>query len=336
MNPLIESNADLKSLLHDLLSVKFVENARYEFLPNDDEKVRLKNTLMELELTLKFMDRFVDDNIPLLNGSSESNKHITDKLSLLLKNIKNITYTGGLKPNLDQTFRDSFTYITQSWYPPYSNEMYTFLLFLLTNRAIDEGRDNEEKHADLERIHQSAKQIDIELNNMLNQVKDKLQKKAMVEKSNEFSKQAEAYLTEGWKWMASGVALAVITLVVVLLDLHCGIFGQLVGTEYHDIVRNISSRVIVLSLLLYGSIWSFRNYSSLKHNAIINKHRSNALSTFELFVSSTKDEQTKSAVLLEATRAIFAPQSSGYNKGESENQPTSTIVELLREVKKNA
>lgn len=89
-------------------------------------------------------------------------------------------------------------------------------------------------------------------------------------------------------------------------------------------------RVVILTILFYGLVWSSRNYSSHRHNEVLNRHRQNALRTFETFVKAATDNQTKDAVLLRATEAIFTPQPTGYISPEVEAQFPSTMVEVLR------
>jgi hypothetical protein len=73
-----------------------------------------------------------------------------------------------------------------------------------------------------------------------------------------------------------------------------------------------------------------RNYAASRHNLVVNRHRQNALSSFETFVKGAGDQQTKDAVLLQATQSIFVPQDSGFIRGESTPQPGSQIIEILR------
>lgn len=95
-------------------------------------------------------------------------------------------------------------------------------------------------------------------------------------------------------------------------------------------LKYVASRLLVLSILLFGMAWSARNYRSHMHNSIVNRHRQNALSTFETFVKAATDKDTKDAVLLQATKSIFEGQSSGYLSSDSEQLPSNLIVEVLR------
>jgi DNA phosphorothioation-dependent restriction protein DptG len=78
--------------------------------------------------------------------------------------------------------------------------------------------------------------------------------------------------------------------------------------------------------------WSARNYRTNKHNEILNRHRNNALKTFETFVLACRDDATRDAVLLEATKSIFDAQTSGYLTGEPEKVPSGTVIEILKKV----
>lgn len=53
--------------------------------------------------------------------------------------------------------------------------------------------------------------------------------------------------------------------------------------------------------------------------------------TFDVFVkAASADDQTKNAVLLQATQCIFSPQSAGCLASEKEPEGSSQLVELVR------
>lgn len=91
-------------------------------------------------------------------------------------------------------------------------------------------------------------------------------------------------------------------------------------------------KALIAFCLLFALIISAKNHTAARHNYIVNKHRNNALGSFQAFVASAVDDQTKSAVLIQATQSIFAPQTSGYVKTDGENAPASPIIEILRSV----
>jgi hypothetical protein len=92
------------------------------------------------------------------------------------------------------------------------------------------------------------------------------------------------------------------------------------------------SRIIAISILTTGIVFCARNYFAIRHNFVINRHRQNALSTFETFVKAARDDQTKDVVLVQATKSIFSPQTSGYLRGEGETPQPNQIIEIIRDL----
>jgi hypothetical protein len=75
---------------------------------------------------------------------------------------------------------------------------------------------------------------------------------------------------------------------------------------------------------------STKNFLNHKHNAIVNKHRQNALMTHSALVEASGDQGVRDAVLLQASSCIFSPQSTGYassNENDVSNQ--KSMVEIL-------
>ena len=96
-------------------------------------------------------------------------------------------------------------------------------------------------------------------------------------------------------------------------------------------------RIVILGLLFTGTIWCGRMYKTNKHQESINKHRANALQTFQAFVEATIDPAVRDAVLMETTRSIFTITPSGY-LGEPDNRSEtgSKVVEVIKVASKAA
>ena len=92
------------------------------------------------------------------------------------------------------------------------------------------------------------------------------------------------------------------------------------------------AKVILFSLLFSALVWTGRVYRSHQHNFVVNQHRQNALTSFETFAKAANDDQTKSAVLLQATNCIFSPQASGYADSAVEAPGSPRIMEIIRNI----
>lgn len=89
------------------------------------------------------------------------------------------------------------------------------------------------------------------------------------------------------------------------------------------------AKITVLAVVYSCMIWSAKIYRSERHNWIVNRHRCNALLTFETFVSAASDDHTKNAVLLQSTESIFGHQPSGFSD-KSHDTGAPKILEVFR------
>jgi hypothetical protein len=63
-----------------------------------------------------------------------------------------------------------------------------------------------------------------------------------------------------------------------------------------------------------------------RHNAVVNKHRQNALLTFKVLADAGLSEHARDIVLTHASSCIYSPQDSGFGKSAG---PSQSVVEVL-------
>ena len=95
-------------------------------------------------------------------------------------------------------------------------------------------------------------------------------------------------------------------------------------------IQQILLRLLAITSVSYVTILAFRMFRTERHLAVGNQHRQLALATFETFAEGSKDDATRDAVLLEASRAIFTHPSTGLvGKSEPQSHP-SPMLEVIR------
>ena len=141
-----------------------------------------------------------------------------------------------------------------------------------------------------------------------------------------FDTEAKRYEESSEKWLRRTVKLAIAAFVLtVVIALHSLTAAPEVGQSIQIAV----SKIAVLAVVYSSMFWSARIYRSERHNWTVNRHRRNALLSFETFVAASTDDSTKSAVLLQATESIFGHQPSGFSeKGQDVGNPK--ILEVFR------
>ena len=95
-------------------------------------------------------------------------------------------------------------------------------------------------------------------------------------------------------------------------------------------IQLVASKILVFVVISYMLFLSARNFMSHKHNAIVNKHRQNALATFQALVDAAHEEANQDVILTHASACIFSPQDTGYSKsGSSSSASDQSVVGLL-------
>jgi len=86
--------------------------------------------------------------------------------------------------------------------------------------------------------------------------------------------------------------------------------------------------------MVSATFWAGKTYRAHRHNAVVNRHRQNALTTFQTFAQAASEEQTKNAVLLQATQCIFSPQQTGYIQSDNDTPGIPQVLEIVRSFSK--
>ena len=167
-----------------------------------------------------------------------------------------------------------------------------------------------------------------DFNQLRDQMQDLLAKESVSEYGTIFEGQANEHKGAARGWLISTVVLS-----IGFSGVFVWLFNvlRLGGTEWVGVLQNIFTKGFLLSLIYLLLNRSIKNYTAQKHLEVINRHRQNALDTFERFVSSAARQETKEEVLLAATNAIFDANQSGYLSAKMRgNENVSPILQVIK------
>lgn len=146
--------------------------------------------------------------------------------------------------------------------------------------------------------------------------------------TSDFDGQATLLETDAEKWLKYTLWFAITTLCVAFISIYVPIDSKATNAQ---IFQYMTSKMVVLLVLLAATIWCGRIYKALKHQITVNKHRANALKTFQAFVKAASNDNTRDAVLIETTRSIFANSPSGYlDTTDASSDSGSKILEIIK------
>ncbi|MDO8961490.1 MAG: hypothetical protein Q7V02_05280 [Methylophilus sp.] len=172
-----------------------------------------------------------------------------------------------------------------------------------------------------------------EMRSALHQVQEAASEAGISQHATHFNTEANTARKMAIIWLISTITLGFITVLYIVLHVE-PIISELTEVTALKLVQYSIPRIIIIFVLTFGMVWSAKNFTSNVHNFVVNRHRKNALASFQTFVAGASNQEIKDAVLLQATHAIFMPQDSGYTKSDTTN-PTSQIVEVFRGIGKD-
>ncbi|EGQ9599249.1 hypothetical protein F3R80_22595 [Vibrio parahaemolyticus] len=143
----------------------------------------------------------------------------------------------------------------------------------------------------------------------------------------DFEQESSALESQAKIWLKATVGLAAISLAFALYFL----FSDPDISSVAKAIQFISSKILILVLLIMATLWCGNMYKATKHQAAANKFKGNSLKTFQAFVKATDDDSVRDAVLVETTRAIFNESATGYlNVDSSTTEKSTKVVEVIR------
>jgi hypothetical protein len=162
-----------------------------------------------------------------------------------------------------------------------------------------------ERLSEVDRAVASAETLLNELKEIVRVSRDQVQEVGVSQHAAHFSGEAQEHKKWARWWLAATAFTVCLTGAAGVANYFLVMRSPDTGTS----VQLVVAKVIVFSLLFSAVVWCAKIYRAHRHNYVVNRHRQNALSSFETFAKGSDDPQTKNAVLLQATQSIFAPNS---------------------------
>lgn len=145
-----------------------------------------------------------------------------------------------------------------------------------------------------------------------------------------FKDEAQAQETLADRWLTYTYRFAAALGVFAVLSLFLHKLEWIKPTNNGEMFQLVTSKVLIFTVLGYLLIMAARNYTTHKHNAVVNRHRQNALLTYRALVAAAEEAGTPDIVLAHAASCIFSPQDTGFAHGKGESATGSkSVLELL-------
>jgi len=326
---------ELESLLSELAKLKSSDLARRELgsdlsfesgVPYFERMLRLYRALDDVDLD-DFSYQWCDQIRAQARGSLERFRNIA-KFSV--KQFQNNPISQ----------RDSYINQVRDEYDGVFNVVAPAIAFA-TRKGTDFARLEQQAKDTVERMERMKESYETSAKTVLENAQGVIAEVRRIAEEAGVSQHASYFKTEAdknendakpWLYWTIGLASLTAVLTFALVIRYFFVLPNLTTTQS---VQLAIPKLFLFSLLLSATIWTGKTYRAYRHNAVDNRHRQNALASFEAFAQAgSGDQETKNAVLLQATQCIFSPQATGYIQAEAETSMPH-VLEIVRSLGKS-
>jgi hypothetical protein len=206
-----------------------------------------------------------------------------------------------------------------------------------TSKSADFKRIEREARATLQTLEDKAAELTASLQQdkatsgqILEDIRKVAAQQGVSQQAHYFRETAQDHETQAGVWQKKITHLAILLGAYAVLTVFLHKMPLIKPDDAYQTVQLAISKVLIFGVLSYLLYLATKNYLAHKHNAVINKHRQNALMTYEAIVNAAKATPNKEVILTHASACMFAPQQTGYSGAASPDGPAAkSVVEVL-------
>lgn len=223
-------------------------------------------------------------------------------------------------------------------YDPSFQILHPYIAYSL-HRSADFQRLDTDARATMQSISDRAAKIESQLQGhekeaqrVLTEIRSVAAEEGVTQQSAHFRAEADKHETEAEKWKDRTTYFAIGLGFYAVCSIFLHKIPFLVPTSTYDTVQLAVSKILIFSVLAYMLFLAARNFLNHKHNAIVNRHRQNALMTHRALIEAASDHGIREAIMVQAAGCIFSPQPTGYTStttGTPDSQSSKPVIELL-------
>lgn len=196
------------------------------------------------------------------------------------------------------------------------------------NRLESDGRAAVQSVRDeTSQLRDYIEKVSREAEGLLEKVRQSAAEEGVTRQAKYFGAEAAKHEdhSKSWKWAA--ILASIILFVYSLLALlFFPTVDYLQPDSVAEAIQVTASKILVFAVLAYALIQCVKNYAAQKHNAVMNKHRQNALLTYTTLAESGSSPEARDTILQHAAAAIYAPGDTGFMKNEERGYGGNPIV----------
>lgn len=290
-----------------------------EIVPNASSIVELYN-----RISIGCLEDFADQQLDIVLGQANSDYQLFEQILLFSPTENNANQQRTTLINTVVNRRD-----------PLFNTLWQFIAYSVA-RATDTTLLEAQARATIQSIKDQSAEINGQLaqnkkdsDEALKEIRAVAAEQGVSQQAMYFKEEFEQQELKANDWLDKTYKFAGALAVFSVLSLFLHKWDWLAPKDQIEAIQFVSSKIVIFAVLAFLLIMASRNYNSHKHNAVLNKHRQNALLTYRALVAAAGEKGTEDIVLANAASCIFAPQETGYTGAKGESASPKSVLELM-------
>lgn len=299
-----------------------------------------KYHLKELQPDLNFIKDFFDfaiQNINFLNRNRQN--QLCNDFLMRFQNVKN-----NIKSHTDTSQNQNIIGQVSNLKDIIINQGHP--IFWAIDCQKKHGKTLDDPKGDIKKYKSAREEIEAELKKMkqtqshLLQIQSQLSEQTIREEASRYGDffNKESRKASFWAWIF-GILLTLVSIGVCFLSYNfLKIDPEITVNNIPELILkgNLINNFFIFTMIILFITVLRREYLALRHQRILNKHRSNALYSHKEILSSIEktasesDKEISNAILLELTKAMFNPQDTGFVKDQKNASSDNRIVEISK------
>ena len=249
-----------------------------------------------------------------------------NRFNAILKFDANVGNPGNqrdmLVADIEKAFEHSFQSLNQ-------------IISYCSTRMTDFAQVSREARAAIQGIEDKAKSLtetlevqEAEAGSILERVREVAAEQGVSQQAEYFKAESEAHKEEADKWLNWIWRTSFALIALSLLLLHTHLLPWLKPDSTYMAIQIAIGKLLVFSVFVSFLVFSTKNFMASRHNSIVNKHRQNALLTYNALVDAAKDTANRDIVLTHAAACIFSDQPSGFSRHDGNEQQGASLLSL--------
>ncbi len=281
------------------------------------------NRLIDLykQLAVGALDHFPSNVLRTIQQQANSDFNVLDSLLKFS--------AGSSKADRDQKIQQ-----VRNAYPGAFEKLHPFISYS-TRTATDFSRLEREARAHLQSAKDSSTALENELKKQrtemdaaLSAVRKTAEEQGVSQQAIYFKTAADEFEEEAQKWLKRTLWLVVLLATYVIVTLFLHKFSFLTPTNIHETTQLAISKILMFATLSFVVLLAAKNYLANRHNAVVNRHRQNALVTYRALVESASDTANRDIVLTKAAECIFSAQPTAFSKFEGADGGSFSLLNV--------